>query len=468
MTEPPASALPRLLAGTDEHAMSDLSAHVAVHGPLPGATSGPELMELVERAGLRGRGGAAFPTAVKLRAVAARRGRRVVVANATEGEPLSKKDRTLLRVAPHLAIDGTQIAARAIGARRCIIAISETDARGRAAIERALTQRAGQDPISCQIVVTPDRFLAGQESALVNLLNGGPGLPTFGPRPFERGVQGAPTLVQNVETFAHLALIARHGSDWFRGLGPANDPGSALTTVAGAVSTPGVYEIEHGMAVSELLALAGADAPAAILVGGYFGTWLAPEAASDTRLSGAGRTGVLGAGVVFALPRSACPVAETARVAEYFAAQSAGQCGPCVHGLAAIAHTVTDVAAGVASPSELADLHRWCGDLPGRGACRHPDGAVRLLASALRVFADDFADHVRHGRCPRCLHPPVLPVPPLPVVPAPTGAAGAPARSRRDDRPGRRRRTGPALSSGGRGRTRRSRPPSAARRPFRP
>jgi NADH:ubiquinone oxidoreductase subunit F (NADH-binding) len=163
-----------------------------------------------------------------------------------------------------------------------------------------------------------------------------------------------------------------------------------------------------------MLSLVGADTPAALLVGGYFGSWLPAEVLGDVRLSRpdlARYDAGIGAGVIVALPREACPVAETARVAEFFAAQSAGQCGPCVHGLDAISFTVAQAAVGAATRSQLADLDRWCSELPGRGACRHPDGAVRFLASAMRVFAADFHDHARHGRCSRCGHPPVLPVP---------------------------------------------------------
>jgi NADH:ubiquinone oxidoreductase subunit F (NADH-binding) len=227
-------------------------------------------------------------------------------------------------------------------------------------------------------------------------------------------VRGRPTLVQNVETLAHMALIARYGPDWFRAVGTTEHPGSTLLTVSGAVAAPGVFEIEHGMALGELLSLARAQAPAGLLVGGYFGTWLPAEAARDVRLANpdlARHGAALGAGVIFALPREACPVAEAARVAAFFSAESAGQCGPCVYGLEAIALTVERIAAGASSHSDLVHLERWCGELPGRGACHHPDGAVRFLSSAMRVFAEDFRDHARHGPCARCAHPPVLPVP---------------------------------------------------------
>ena len=413
-------ALPRVLTGVGELPMTELASHLDRHGPLPELrTWSPEqIVALVEQSGLRGHGGAGFPTAAKLRAVASRRKPKILVANGTEGEPASKKDRVLLRELPHLVLDGASVAARAIGAGEAIIAISELDERSANSLQEAMAQRhaAGlrAEP-RFSLVGAPERWLSGQESALVNLLSGGPGKPVFGARPFERGVRQRPTLVQNVETLAHLGLIARHGADWYRGLGTERDPGSTLVTLAGAVSAPGVYEIERGMPLAELLQSAGESEPlAAVLIGGYFGSWLPADHVPGVRLAaehlaehGAG----LGAGVIVALGTSACPVAETARIADYFAAQTAGQCGPCVNGLGAIADTIQQIAAATAPPEAWSDLARWGRQLPGRGACRHPDGAVRFVASALRVFEAEFHDHARLGPCERCANAPVLPAP---------------------------------------------------------
>jgi NADH:ubiquinone oxidoreductase subunit F (NADH-binding) len=418
---PPANVLPRLLRGVGQRQLTDLSEHLDVHGELGDLRdrAAEQIIALVDSAGLRGHGGAAFPTARKMRAVASRRKPIALVANGTEGEPPSKKDRALLREAPHLVLDGAAVAARAVGASEAIIAVSEADSRGAHSLALALEQRHStglrrSDP-DWQLVKTPERYLAGQESALMNFLNGGPGLPTFGPRPFERGVRGRPTLVQNVETLAHIALIARHGADWFRGLGTPSHPGSTLVTVSGAVSAPGVYEIDHGMPLAELLRQAGLTGSlAGVLIGGYFGTWLPAGATAQVHLAGEelSRYGAaLGAGAIVALPGDACPVAEVARVAQWFEAEGAGQCGPCINGLDAIAYTVGSVAIGSAARSDLVNLERWADELRGRGTCQHPDGASRFIGSALQVFADAFADHARHGRCERCAHPPVLPAP---------------------------------------------------------
>ena len=413
--------LPRLLVGVGDRPTSRLECHLDLHGTLPdlGHWAPEQIISMFEQAGIRGRGGASFPVAAKMRAVASRRWSKVVVANGSEGEPASKKDRALLREVPHLVLDGVAVAARAVGAREAVIAISERDDRGVRAVADALRERQRarlRGEPRFDMFSVPERFISGQSGALVNAISGGPSKPSFGPRPFERGVRGRPTLVQNVETLAHLALIARRGAGWFRQLGTPRDPGSTLVTLSGAVASPGVYEIEHGMPLVDLLGTAAfTDELRAVLIGGYFGSWLPAAAVPGLTLAPerlAEYSASLGCGVIVALGSAACPVAETARVADYFAAQSAGQCGPCVNGLAAIADTVQQLWAGTASGTAQRDLERWTTDIPRRGACQYPDGAVRFIASALLVFADEFHRHARHGRCDRCAQIPTLPAPP--------------------------------------------------------
>jgi NADH:ubiquinone oxidoreductase subunit F (NADH-binding) len=403
-----------------------LSEHLAIHGELPAARGrrhrrldAAGLLESLERAGLRGRGGAAFPTAVKMRAVAAARRRGIVVGNGAEGEPASLKDRLLLEALPHLVLDGGSLAAAAVGADELIICVPRSASTARQSLTEALRERARDryDPTAVRIVLVPDRYLAGQESAVVNHINGGPGVPTLTPpMPFERGVQRRPTLINNVETLAHIALIARYGSDWFRELGTRSEPGSALLTLSGAITYPGVYEIEHGTQLGDMLEAAGGPTSEikALLLGGYSGTWLPGLLAYTLSLSaeqlapyGAG----LGPGIVLALSEDACGVAETARVTRWLAAQTAGQCGPCVHGLNTIASAIEELAAGTAATETERRIARWASMVQGRGACAHPDGAVRFVSSALSVFAEEFAEHARYGHCPACARASELPLP---------------------------------------------------------
>jgi NADH:ubiquinone oxidoreductase subunit F (NADH-binding) len=400
---PVAPSLPRLLAGYRGHPV-DLRTHLSVHGPLPALAPGV-LVDGVRRAGLIGRGGARFPTAVKLQSVASGRGPRVVVVNGVEGEPVSAKDRCLLGRAPHLVLDGAVAAAGAVGAVRVIVAV-RPGARGTVATAADERRRSRMDRVQPEIVATPERFLAGEESALVNFLSGGPLLPRLvPPRPYERGVDGRPTLVSNAETLAHLALIARHGPQWFRQVGTPAEPGSTLVTIGGAVRDPGVYEVARGVRVADALSRAGGATASvqALLVGGYAGTWVPAPAVWEAPLSEEGLApagGVLGAGLVIALPVEACGIAETARILRYLSDESAGQCGPCVNGLAAIAGGMEELAFGRPPRDTVDRLRKWAWQVSGRGACHHPDGAVRLVTSALKVFAGDLASHRRHQPCP--------------------------------------------------------------------
>lgn len=363
------------------------------------------MLRTVEDAGLRGRGGAGFPTARKLAAVRGRRGPRVVVANCSEGEPPSAKDRTLLAWVPHLVLDGAAVAAATVGADRILVAAHH---HSLSALEHAISERGG-GPF--EVVEVPDRFIAGQETALVDFLSGGPGLPTLvPPRPTDRGVDGRPTLVSNAETLAHVALLARHGAAWYRQVGTHAEPGSTLVTVHGGVARPGVYEVQRGAPLADLLDDAGGTPGglSAVLTGGFAGGWvaahhLAGAALSDASLASLGST--FGAGVVIALPAGDCGVSLTAHLMRYLAGETAGQCGPCVNGLDALAGGLEQLADGTARRDVIDRLTAWAWQVEGRGACKHPDGAARLVRSALAAFASDVAAHAAHRPCAGAARP---------------------------------------------------------------
>jgi len=404
----PPSGLPRLLTGLRSEGAVGLDEHLHWFGPPPWPhSSGNQLIARIEQSGLRGRGGAGFPVATKMHAVAAGRTRPVVVANGAEGEPASRKDELLLEAAPHLVLDGASLAAAALNARRALICVKRNAQTAKQRVNAALAERgrAGLDPVELELVEVSGRYVAGEESALVHELNGGPAKPTFiPPRPFDRGVDRRPTLIHNVETLANLALIARFGPAWHREIGTLNDPGSLLVTLSGAVASPGVYEVAGGSPLTALLEAAGGttDPVQAFQIGGYAGTWFAGGAAPKLRLSHAGLRasgGSLGPGVVIALPVGACAVAETARVLRYLAQESAGQCGPCVFGLAAVAEEMEEIAVGAPRPSASGRIERWSADIAGRGACHHPDGALRLVRSCLRTFAAEVAEHEAGRPC---------------------------------------------------------------------
>jgi NADH:ubiquinone oxidoreductase subunit F (NADH-binding) len=417
--QPPPDRLSRLLPAGFAAGPVSLADHLARYGPAqPAGLTGPRraaLIEEVERSGLTGRGGAAFPTARKLAAVAAGHDP-VVVANGTEGEPASAKDKILLARSPHLVLDGAVLAAGLVGARQAVIVVHRAvrEITDEAVAER---HRARLDPIRIRVVTAAGRFVAGEASAVIHWIERGIPTPTrTPPRLSERGLGGRPTLVQNVETLAHLTLIGRYGASWFRSAGTAAEPGTMLVTIVGAVRQPCVHEIAIGTPVGTVLDMAGGtSAPLqALLIGGYFGRWADAAAAAAAPFSTAGLAPLgasVGAGLIAALPANACGLTETARVARYLADESAGQCGPCLFGLDAVAGQVQRLADGrTADPGPLI---RWLSQVDGRGACRHPDGAVRLISSALTVFADELDQHAQ-GWCCGTATTPILPVPPRP------------------------------------------------------
>jgi NADH:ubiquinone oxidoreductase subunit F (NADH-binding) len=291
---------------------------------------------------------------------------------------------------------------------------------------------AGIDAARVELVTAPGRFLAGEESALVSRLAGRPAVPAYRPvRGLPRLAPGRAALVQNVETLAHLALIARYGAAWFRTAGTEAEPGTMLATLHLADGRTSVAEVPLGASLAGLLGLdamptgpagPGPSVPSAfgpvqaVLVGGYHGAWLpAAEAASLPLANAALRPlgAAVGAGVLAALPADRCGLAETARVARYLALESAGQCGPCFNGLPRIAAAMAHLAGPHPDRRARADLERWAGLVTGRGACHHPDGSVRFIRSALRVFAAEDGLH-EQGRCSGTDPRPFLPVPATP------------------------------------------------------
>ena len=404
---------------------TDLASHLAALGPAPlpsgdGRRWRAAFARAMESSGLAGRGGSGFPAAVKLGVAAADGSGGTVLINGMEGEPASDKDLLLLLRSPHLVLDGAQLVAAAIGARRVAVCVPAGRDRVAAAVHHALQERlaARCAPVSEELVRPPDRYVAGEESALVRWVDSGESLPSFRPDksiPLRIGRRGA--LVHNAETLAHVAIIARTGPQEFRSHGLPEDPGTSLVTISGAVEHPGVVEVDRGTPLLDIARRAvPRGEPQALLVGGYGGAWVAPRhfttpyASIPLRAIGA----TAGVGVVVVLGQSACGISETARIVAYLAGQSAGQCGPCVYGLPAVAGDLARLARGEADPTLGARLDRRLRQVDGRGACRHPDGAVNVVRSALQVFAADVAAHAAGHPCPHWKQPSQLRFPPGP------------------------------------------------------
>ncbi|MFB4315661.1 ferredoxin [Actinomadura sp. 21ATH] len=420
---------PRLTLGFDRFDRLDLERHKAVHGKLNTPVL-EDLVAMAEQVDMRGRGGAGFPFARKLAAVAARithpsadqtrllpgedEDRRrpaadaVVVVNGAEGEPGSSKDKVLLTRAPHLVLDGASIAAAALGTQRIVVAVEDDEAAR--SVRAAIVERR----MPGRVVRLAERFISGQAGAVVRAINGEiPIPPGQKVRVAESGVDGCPTLLSNTETFAQLAVLVSLGPDLYASAGTEDEPGTTLLTVGGTQ----VVEAPYGTPLSAALGHCETDAGQGVLVGGYHGMWLDPAAVFRAVLSRKGMkavNGTVGAGIVLPLPQGTCPLGETTRIASYLAAQSAGQCGPCRLGLPDVVRTLNALSDGSGS---VEDVRRAAGIGLGRGACSHPDGTARFVLSAMEAFAADIEIHRVSGTCGQ----PVYGVLPLPV---PTGDEG--------------------------------------------
>ncbi|WP_280506067.1 NADH-ubiquinone oxidoreductase-F iron-sulfur binding region domain-containing protein, partial [Nocardia farcinica] len=407
---------PRLLRTID--GVEDLDAYRADGGYRALARTDALLSE-VSASGLRGRGGAGFPAAIKqsgVRAAARAGSPTVAVANGEEGEPASVKDRWLMRRRPHLVLDGLRLAAAVAGARRAVVYLSDTESAR--SVDRALTEldSAGLVEVPIELVVVDPGYVAGEETAAVRAISGGPARPTDKPpRPFECGVDGLPTLVSNVETLANLPWIHANGGAAFRAAGTEGSPGTFLATVTGGGREPGLYEVAHGTPVRTLLDLHGVPASAVrgAMAGGYFSGLTGPrilDATLDHESLGA-LGGGLGCGAI-ALLTEECPVAVAAAVLAYFDRENAGQCGSCFNGTAAMAAAATALYEQRARAGAVADLRRWSTVLRGRGACGTLDAATGTAAGLLAEFPGRVAAHLA-GRCAECADPAPLPVRPF-------------------------------------------------------
>ncbi|KQZ90623.1 formate dehydrogenase [Phycicoccus sp. Root563] len=368
------------------------------------------LVDVLEQSGLTGRGGAAFSTATKVRA-AHEHGAGLLV-NACDGEIGAVKDAFVVEHhLPELVRGATLVAGTRV--RYAAHRGSATEARLRA---------AGLD-----VLAAPARYVSSEETSLISLAQGGLARPMTKRQPFVRGGSDsagrriAPTVVLNAETVWRIAQVVERpgGAQWFRGHGLPDEPGPRLVAIGGAVPRPGVLETAAGVPLASLLAAAGADPgrTGPVIVGGLGGTVLRPDEAARVTWSRAELAplgGAPGPGVVHVLDAQACPVDALAAWFDHAAGESAGQCGPCMFGLPAIASDWHDLADGVraggsgSSRGARARLARRAESVRGRGACRFPDGVAGLASSALRALSDHLDDHARGqcvpGRTPRSSH----------------------------------------------------------------
>lgn len=386
----------------------------------PPIMTGEEILSQIRVSGLQGRGGGSFPLWRKLEAALESPGHPLLVINCSESEPASRKDWTICSYRPHTVLEGAAAIARVLGSSEVVIHLHGESAEPRVALRRALQERGSPagDPV-WRFSYGSGGYVSGEASAVAQYLHNGVALPLFSSAPLaRRGPSGHPTVVSNAETAAHVASILRSGADRWREAGTETCPGPQLLTLSGAVADPGsVVELVGSGTIGTILREAGVEEPPlAVLVGGYAGSWIPGDAAwhapmepASLRSFGASR----GCGLIGVLPHGACGIAETARIVEYLAGESAGQCGPCVHGLPVLAEGMHALARGKGGQRALRRIRRTAEALPGSGACSHPDGVVRLVVSALDVFADDVARHRARSACRTSHHRSLFPLPAL-------------------------------------------------------
>jgi NADH-quinone oxidoreductase subunit F len=387
-------------------------------------TMAPEaLTALVKESGLRGRGGAGFPTGLKWSFVPLGDGAphpKYLLANGDEMEPGTFKDRWLLEGNPHLVIEGMLLAAYAIGADVAYLFLRWAYKRAaetmRAALEEArqagiLGERVFDSDyrLDLRIHTSAGRYMCGEETALISALEGKRANPrTKPPFPPAVGLWGQPAIVQNIETLCNVPGIVRHGADWFRSLGHGKDGGTKIFGVSGRVQRPGLWELPMGTPVREILEQhAGGMRPGfgfrGLLPGGASTDFLVTEhldtAMDFESVQAAGSR--MGTGTMIVLDDATCPVGAVHNLLRFFAQESCGWCTPCRDGLPWVVELLGALEAGRGEAEDLELLEHHCRLLgPGYTFCALAPGAVEPLQSALRYFREDFEEHIRTHDCP--------------------------------------------------------------------
>jgi NADH:ubiquinone oxidoreductase subunit F (NADH-binding) len=384
-------------------------------------TMAPEaVIEEVSAAGLRGRGGAGFPTGRKWTFVRECTVEpRYVVANGGEDEPGSKKDRLLMENVPHLVVEGALIASYAVGARKAYFYINRQygdaiESLGRAIAEAKEAGYWGErilgSDFSCdaELVEAPPNYVAGEDTAALEVIEGKAPLPRKKPPfPATAGLFGKPTAVNNVETLANVPPIVSRGANWYRSFGTDESPGTMLFSLGEEVVRPGVYELAFGTPLRYLLEECGGGLRTtrplkAILPGGPSSGFLAADKIDiplDHRsLREAGSS--IGCGVVRLIAEGECLVEETLRIAEFFERESCGQCPACRMETSILAAMLKKVRQGQGSPALLDQFAKVIEFNRGKGFCNLINMPAPPIESALRLFRADFEAHLASGRCP--------------------------------------------------------------------
>jgi NADH:ubiquinone oxidoreductase subunit F (NADH-binding) len=398
---------------------------------------GPEAtIDLLRASGLRGRGGGGFPTGQKWASIAGQEAtERYVVCNGAEGEPGTFKDRALMRANPYQLVEGVVIAAFAVGATEAFICVKASFERERSAITRAVQefQEAGICS-DCKVTIVggPDEYLFGEETAMLEVIEGKPPLPRWFP-PYEHGLFVAgpqlgweptprsgggagpnPTLVNNVETLSNVPHILANGADWFRSMGTVESPGTIVATVVGDVVAPDVGEVELGTPLRAVIDAVGSGVREGRTIKAVFsGVANAVVTAADlgvplTYEDFAAIGSGLGAAGFIVYDDTACMVSVAYRLSRFLSVESCGQCPPCKLGSSEITRHLERLEAGGGTDDDVRGIVHWLGRVTDGNRCYLPIEEERVIRSVLEAFAGEVDEHLEDGRCPR---PRDLPIP---------------------------------------------------------
>jgi NADH-quinone oxidoreductase subunit F len=378
-----------------------------------------DIIEAVKASGLRGRGGAGFPTGLKWSFIARNApGQKYVVCNSDEGEPGTFKDRDILRYNPHALIEGMIIAGYTIGATVGYNYIRgefhEPYERFEAALEEARKAGfLGRDILGSgfdfelHTHLGAGAYICGEETALLESLEGKKGQPRFKPPfPAHFGLYGRPTIINNTETLASVPDILRNGAAWFRDLGVENSGGTKLFSVSGNVNKPGNFEVPMGIPFSELLELAGGVRDGrplkAVIPGGSSAPVLPGETMMDLTMDydSIGKAGsMLGSGAVIVMDDTNCMVRVLDRISYFYYEESCGQCTPCREGTGWMHRVIHRIEHGQGRQEDLDLLDDVAAKIQGRTICALGDAAAMPVAGFLEHFRDEFQYHIDHKKC---------------------------------------------------------------------
>ncbi len=378
-----------------------------------------DLVQLVKDSGLRGRGGAGFPAGLKWSFIPKDPSlQKYLCCNADEGEPGTFKDRIIIEKDPHLLIEGMAITCHAINSDKSYIYIRGEFEYGAQILEQAIEEAYEKGYLGKNIMGTDfsldmyvhrgyGAYICGEETALLESIEGYRGQPRKKPPfPALAGLNGKPTVINNVESLACIPGIIRKGSKWFANMGPEKSPGPKLFCVSGHIEKPGVYELPMGTTGREIIyeVCGGIKAGRkfkAVIPGGVTAPMLVEK---DLDLSMdfdtmAQAGSMLGSGAVIVMDDTTCMVRTSYIINRFFSHESCGKCTPCREGTIWMTQILERMENGEGRPGDVEELERLCDNIFGRTFCPLGDGAVMALRGCLKHFREEFVYHVENGRC---------------------------------------------------------------------